>query len=75
MVSDKMSESATSCLTVFRHADKRRLCILNLAEMNALAGRHISPLLRTLWRSVLCMGSSDDRQQGGFRAAVILFEI
>jgi len=43
--------------------------------MNALAGRHISPLLRTLWRSILWMRSSDDRQQREFRAAVILFEI
>jgi hypothetical protein len=70
-----MTESAASCLTVFRHADKRGLCILNLAEMNALAGGHISPLLRTLWRSVLCMRSTDDRQTEGFRDAVILFEI
>jgi hypothetical protein len=70
-----MSESATSCLTSFRRATKRGLYILNLAEMNVLAGRHISPLLRTLWRSVLCMRCSDDRQQRGFRAAVILFEI
>jgi hypothetical protein len=70
-----MSESAAFCLMVFRHPNKRGLFILNLAEMNALAGRHISPLLRTLWRSLLCMRSNDDRQQRGFRAAVILFEI